>query len=107
MFQQRSSKRILREKAKIEDNRSQHSTTIIFRVLLPDTDPAIQLLLEELAITYSKLSAKEVALYIMVEDFQYHWQKGLTKEYCLPIAVCVLATTRLIARTRTYLPCMQ
>jgi len=38
------------------------------------TDPAIQLLLEEAAITYSKLSADEISAYVTAEDFQYYWQ---------------------------------
>ena len=38
------------------------------------TDPATKLLLEEADITYSKLSADEIAAYVTTEDFQYYWQ---------------------------------
>lgn len=40
----------------------------------PDTDPATRLLLEEAAVTYSKLSREDVASYVTVEDFQWYWK---------------------------------
>ena len=43
---------------------------------LDDTDPVTRLLLEEAAITYSKLTKKEVASYMIVDDFQYYWQRA-------------------------------
>jgi len=41
-----------------------------------DTDPATILLLEESAITYTKLTKDEVASYVTVDDFQYYWQRA-------------------------------
>ena len=38
----------------------------------PVTDPATNLLLEEAAITYSKLSADKIAAHVIAEDFQYY-----------------------------------
>jgi len=40
------------------------------------TDPATRLLLEEAAITYSKMSKEDIATYVTAEDFQYYWQRA-------------------------------
>ena len=42
----------------------------------PNTDPATRLLLEEAAVTYSKMSMDEVATYVTAEDYQFYWQRA-------------------------------
>jgi hypothetical protein len=40
-----------------------------------DTDPATRLLLEDAAMTFKKLSGKEVNSYIIVNNAQNYWQQ--------------------------------
>ena len=42
----------------------------------PDTDTATKLLLEEVSITYLKISPDDIAIYITVDNLQYYWQRA-------------------------------
>ena len=83
-----------------------------------ETDTATKLLLEEAAISYSKLSNEEVETYVTAEDFQYYWQRsnerisssysglhfGLYKAAAYNVELSALHTKKLSLCARTGIP---
>ena len=61
-----------------------------------DTDMATRLLLEEAAVTFKKLSGKEVSSYVTMNHFQHYWQhinERLSSQYnrvhfCCSTTIC-------------------